>query len=135
MTEKALSNHRLALLNLQRKPFRTWALLAVVALLAFVLFGGSVMIRSLENGIEGLQARLGADIVVVPEGYDQDLAGVMIHGEPTYFFMDKDVLAQVQSCEAVEIASPQFYLASLNAECCGSSVPIIGFDPESDFTV
>lgn len=135
MTEKALSNHRLALLNLQRKPFRTWALLAVVALLAFVLFGGSVMIRSLENGIEGLQARLGADIVVVPEGYDQDLAGVMIHGEPTYFFMDKDVLAQVQSCEGVEIASAQFYLASLNAECCGSSVPIIGFDPESDFTV
>ena len=50
-------------------------------------------------------------------------------------FMDKDVIEKVRSCEAVEVASPQFYLASLNAECCGDSVPIIGFEPETDFTV
>lgn len=135
MQEKALSTHRLSLLNLQRKPFRTWALIAVVAVLAFVLFGGSVMTMSMENGIDGLEARLGADIVVVPEGYDQELQGVMIQGEPTYFFMEKDILDKVRSCEGVEVASPQFYLASLNAECCGDSVPIIGFDPETDFTV
>lgn len=135
MQEKALSTHRLSLLNLQRKPFRTWALIAVVAVLSFVLFGGSIMTMSMENGIDGLEDRLGADIVVVPEGYDQDFEGVMIQGEPLYFFMDKAVLEQIRSCEAVEIASPQFYLASLNAECCGSSVPIIGFEPETDFTV
>ncbi len=135
MQEKALSTHRLSLLNLQRKPFRTWALIAVVAVLAFVLFGGSVMTMSMENGIDGLEARLGADIVVAPDGYDKDLEGVMIQGEPTYFFMDKGILDQVRSCEGVEIATAQFYLASLNAECCGSSVPIIGFDPETDFTV
>ncbi|MBR4875187.1 MAG: ABC transporter permease [Clostridia bacterium] len=135
MQEKALSTHRLSLLNLQRKPFRTAALMTVVALLSFVLFAGSVMTMSMENGIEGLEARLGADIVVVPEGYDKDLEGVMIQGEPTYFFMGKEVLDQVLSCEGVAKASAQFYLASLNAECCGSSVPIIGFDPETDFTV
>ena len=135
MQEKALSTHRLSLLNLQRKPFRTAALMTVVALLSFVLFAGSIMTMSMENGIEGLEARLGADIVVVPEGYDKDLEGVMIQGEPTYFFMGKEVLDQVLSCEGVEKASAQFYLASLNAECCGSSVPIIGFDPETDFTV
>ena len=135
MQEKALSTHRLSLLNLQRKPFRTWALITVVAVLSFVLFGGSIMTMSMENGIKGLEDRLGADIVVVPEGYDQEFQGVMIQGEPVYFFMDKDVLEKVRSCEAVEIASPQFYLASLNAECCGDSVPIIGFEPETDFTV
>lgn len=135
MQEKALSTHRLSLLNLQRKPFRTWALIAVVAVLSFVLFGGSIMTMSMENGIKGLEDRLGADIVVVPEGYDQEFQGVMIQGEPVYFFMDKDVLEKVRSCEAVEVASPQFYLASLNAECCGDSVPIIGFEPETDFTV
>ena len=135
MQEKALSTHRLSLLNLQRKPFRTAALMTVVALLSFVLFAGSIMTMSMENGIEGLEARLGADIVVVPEGYDKDLEGVMIQGEPTYFFMGKEVLDQVLSCEGVAKASAQFYLASLNAECCGSSVPIIGFDPETDFTV
>ena len=135
MQEKALSTHRLSLLNLQRKPFRTAALMTVVALLSFVLFGGTIMTMSMENGIDGLKSRLGADIVVVPEGYDKDLEGVMIQGEPTYFFMNKEVLDQVKSCEGVEIASAQFYLASINAECCGSSVPIIGFDPETDFTV
>ena len=135
MQEKALSTHALSLLNLKRKPFRTAALMAVVAVLAFVLFGGSIMTKSMEKGIEGLEDRLGADIVVVPEGYDQDFEGVMIQGEPVYFFMDKDILEKVRSCEAVELASPQFYLASLNAECCGSSVPIIGFEPETDFTV
>jgi len=135
MQEKALSTHALSLLNLKRKPFRTAALMAVVAVLAFVLFGGSIMTKSMENGISGLEDRLGADIVVVPEGYDQDFEGVMIQGEPVYFFMEKDILEKVRSCEAVELASPQFYLASLNAECCGSSVPIIGFEPETDFTV
>ena len=135
MQEKALSTHALSLLNLKRKPFRTAALMAVVAVLAFVLFGGSIMTKSMEKGIEGLEDRLGADIVVVPEGYDQDFEGVMIQGEPVYFFMEKDILEKVRSCEAVELASPQFYLASLNAECCGSSVPIIGFEPETDFTV
>lgn len=135
MQEKALSTHRLSLLNLQRKPFRTWALITVVAVLSFVLFGGSIMTMSMENGIKGLEDRLGADIVVVPEGYDQEFQGVMIQGEPVYFFMDKDILEKVRSCEAVEVASPQFYLASLNAECCGDSVPIIGFEPETDFTV
>ena len=135
MQEKALSTHRLSLLNLQRKPFRTWALITVVAVLSFVLCGGSIMTMSMENGIKGLEDRLGADIVVVPEGYDQEFQGVMIQGEPVYFFMDKDVIEKVRSCEAVEVASPQFYLASLNAECCGDSVPIIGFEPETDFTV
>ena len=94
MQEKALSTHRLSLLNLQRKPFRTAALMTVVALLSFVLFGGTIMTMSMENGIDGLKSRLGADIVVVPEGYDKDLEGVMIQGEPTYFFMNKEVLDQ-----------------------------------------
>ena len=104
MQEKALSTHRLSLLNLQRKPFRTWALITVVAVLSFVLFGGSIMTMSMENGIKGLEDRLGADIVVVPEGYDQEFQGVMIQGEPVYFFMDKDVIEKVRSCEAVEVA-------------------------------
>ena len=52
--------------NLSRRPLRTAALLVLTFFLSFVIFAGSMTVVSLQNGLETLENRLGADIIVVP---------------------------------------------------------------------
>jgi len=49
--------------------------------------------------------------------------------------MDREKLDQIQATSGVLTASPQLFLASLRASCCSLPVQVIGFDPETDFTV
>ena len=51
--------------NLLRRPGRTVALVLLTAFLALSVFGGSIVVRSLRSGLDSLQARLGADIIVL----------------------------------------------------------------------
>ena len=56
----------LSLKNLVRKPGRTLTLAFLTAFLALAVFGGSVVVLSLRSGLNSLEARLGADIILVP---------------------------------------------------------------------
>ncbi|MBR6341815.1 MAG: ABC transporter permease, partial [Treponema sp.] len=67
--EKALTTRVLAFENIKRKPYRTAALITVVALSAAVLFANFIITSSLKGGIKGLKNRLGADLMIVPQGY------------------------------------------------------------------
>lgn len=127
----------LSIKNLKRKPARTAALVILTAFLAFAIFGGSVIVASLQNGLSSYRSRLGADIVVVPNEARSKgtLDDILLQGIPGYFYMDSSKLDKIRSIEGVEIASPQFYLATSSAGCCSTSVQIIGFDPETDFLI
>lgn len=128
----------LPLRNLTRHAGRTAGLAAIVALLAFAVYGGTLMVASLQSGLNSLEARLGADIIVAPYSakthYDL-LNDVLLEGTPSSFYMDKDVVEEVAAVDGVEAASPQYYLATMKAGCCSMPVQIIGFDPATDFTV
>ena len=128
---------KLPLNNLMRNAGRTVGLVALVALLAFAVYGGSLVISSLQNGIVSLEARLGADVIVAPATAksQQDLSEVLVEGVPGQFYMDAPVLDKVAEREGVEAASPQYYLATVKAGCCSMPVQIIGFDPATDFSV
>jgi putative ABC transport system permease protein len=86
MKQTPLTSRQLSFYNLRRRPFRTFCLILVVAVLAFTLFGGSILTISLRNGMSSLQQRLGADLMVVPKGYEADMTGVLLRGEPSYFY-------------------------------------------------
>ena len=126
-----------SLKNLRHKPGRTAALLLLAAFLAFSVFGGSLIVLSLQNGLNSYKARLGADIVVVPNEARSHgtVESILLQGIPGYFYMDQSVLEKVRATEGVETATAQFYLASTSAGCCSVSVQIIGFDPETDFLI
>ena len=128
---------QLARRNLSRKPVRTAALILLAAFLSFSVFVGSMIVLSLQNGLESYESRLGADIVVVP--YEArshgTLESILLQGIPGYFYMDETYLDQVRAISGVESASPQFYLASASAGCCSVAVQIIGFDPDTDFSI
>ena len=128
---------KLPLNNLVNNAGRTAGLVALVALLAFAVYGGSLVMSSLQNGIASLEARLGADVIVAPDTAKShnDLSEILVEGVPGQFYMDASVLDEVAAREGVEVASPQYYLSTMKAGCCSMPVQIIGFDPDTDFSV
>ena len=132
---KALTSTRLAFENLRHKAQRTAGLITVAALVAFVLASGGILAASLKNGLDSMRARLGADLIVVPLGYDGGMEGILLKGEPAYFYFDKSVEGKVKSVKGVKSVSSQFFLTSSNQSCCSVPVQFIGFDPDTDFSV
>ena len=57
---------KLPIRNLVRRPGRTAALVLLVLLLSFTMFGGALTLLSIRGGTKSLEGRLGADIIVVP---------------------------------------------------------------------
>ena len=127
----------IAVRNLIRKPGRTITLSLLTALLAMAVFGGSVIVLSLRGGLQSLEARLGADIILVPSEAQSKVSfqNMFLQGTTGAFYMDADVTEKALEVPGVEKAAPQTFLASLKADCCSVKIQVIGIDPGRDFTV
>ena len=130
-----LSAWRLACANLRRKPFRTGCLVAIVALFSAVLFGGAVLHENAGRGLLSISERLGADLIVVPAGHKQDMQVALLRGEPSSFSLPAEIVEQIRATPGVAQATPQLFLASMEAACCTVKVQLVGFDPQTDFVV
>ena len=132
-----MKNFSLAFYNLVRRPGRTLALALLSAFLSLAVFGGSVMVLSLRSGLHSLEARLGADIIIVPSQAQSKVSfqNMFLQGTTGAFYMNASALDQALEVEGVEKAAPQTFLASLKADCCSIKIQVIGIDPELDFTV
>ena len=128
---------KLPFANVKQHPGRTVGLAILVALLAFVVYGGALVVTSLNNGLSSLESRLGADILVAPTSAasKNDLEEILTNGTPGNFYMARSNVQEVAAREGVAVATPQYYLATVKAGCCSYPLQIIGFDPETDFTV
>jgi putative ABC transport system permease protein len=58
---------KLPLANLRRKPFRTSALVIVVVMLTVAFYGGALLSMNLNNGLDSMRERMGADLMVTPQ--------------------------------------------------------------------
>ena len=130
-----LNSKEIAFKNIQNKSVRSASLIILTAILTLVLFLSSFLILSLRNGMHSLANRMGADIIVVPEGYDSKIRGAILRGEPNTFFLDKSVVEKIRKIEGVKIATPQLFIATLSAGCCSFPIQVIGFDSDTDFVV
>ena len=132
-----MSLTQLAWKNISGNTFRS-VVVSLCALLvaAFVLFTTLVM-RGAETSLRLAISRLGADIVVVPEGSEAKIESALLMGIPAKFWMPEDNLEKIASLPGVQAVSPQLYLATLTgASCCSvSDMFMIAYDPGSDFTV
>ena len=127
----------LTIKNLVRKPGRTTVLILLTAFLALTVFGGTVVVLSLRSGLNSLEARLGADIILVPSEAQSKVSfqNMFLQGTTGAFYMDASALDKALEVEGVEKAAPQTFLASLKADCCSIKIQVIGIDPERDFTI
>jgi putative ABC transport system permease protein len=127
----------LSLKNIIRRPGRSIALMVLTMFLSFSSLGGSLLVYGLQSGLGSLESKLGADIMVVP--YEattkSTFSDMLLQGNPGYFYMNDSVMEKLNSMEGIEQISSQFYLASTSSGCCDYKVQIIGYDPDTDFTI
>lgn len=135
MKNRKLYTIQIALLNVKHSLTRTVGLVLLTAALSFVFFGGAILTFSLQNGLQNMKDRLGADIMIVPVENNADMEAILLKGEPSCFYFKKSLEQKVEILEGVELCTSQFFLTSLDAECCDTRVQLIGFDPETDFSV
>jgi len=128
---------QLAWKNISGNELRSWVV-ALCALLvaAFALFA-TLLLRGAATSLELTAERLGADIIVVPEGAQTEMEGALLMGVPAHFWMPEENVAKLAAITGVEAVSPQIYLATLqDASCCTvSEMFMVAYDPQTDFTV
>ena len=122
---------------IKRKKKRFIGTVTIVAVLTFSLLSGGLILLSLKNGIRCLGERMGADLMIVPLGYEGSAEGILIKGEPSYFYLERESFDELSKAdiEGIDKISAQFYLTSSNQGCCDIPVQFIGIDESTDFTV
>ena len=134
---KKRSIRALAYKNIQNNKGRYFKQAAMVSVLTWTVLLGLIIIVSISSGLERLRDRMGADLMLVPLGYERSAEGILIKGEPKYFYFEQDIMTQLENAdiEGIERLSSQFYLTSSNQGCCDIPVQFIGLDKDSDFTI
>ncbi len=126
----------LALQNLGRRKARNLLLVAAVALGAGVVFAGIVLTRSIDRSMALGFTRLGADLMVVPEGALTNITASLLVVEPTDLVLDAGLLDRAGIASLGRIAAQK--VARVAHSGVGSqheAVDLVGFDPARDFTI
>ena len=131
----ALTTLSIASANVSQRPLRTILLGLIAAVFTFLLFSSSMVAANLEAGIGSLAARMGADLLVVPQGQGKKIQSVILRAEPSTFYLDGKLLDTVQKLPGVAQASGQLFISSLDAQCCSVKVQLIGIDEATDFVI
>jgi putative ABC transport system permease protein len=126
---------RLVERNLANRPYRNIATVFVFAIVAATLFSSQYLTSGAEKSLNAGISRMGADIMVVPEGYTHEGETILLTGRPTSFFFEDAGYEEISRIPGVAKASPQIYIATLFASCCAAPVQMIAIDPERDFTI
>ncbi len=131
-----ISQTSLALQNLARRTFRTYALLLAIAIVSGAIFSTSTLMWGVNNSLSKGLSKFGADLLVVPKGSMISMKSALLTGEPSLFYMDGGIMDKIASIKGVKSVSPQLFLTSVDGNCCvmGNAF-IIGFNPKTDFTV
>ena len=128
---------QLAVKNITGSAFRSWMVALCALLIAAFALGTTLILRGAETSLRLAIERLGADIVVVPEGTEARVESALLMGTTTRVWMPDDTLEKVAAVPGVATVSPQLYLSTLvDAACCSvSDMFMIAYDPETDFTI
>lgn len=131
-----ISQTSLALQNLARRTFRTYALLLAIAIVSGAIFSTSTLMWGVNNSLSKGLSKFGADLLVVPRGSMISMKSALLTGEPSLFYMEGGIMDKIASIKGVKSISPQLFLTSVEGNCCvmGNAF-IIGFNPKTDFTV
>jgi putative ABC transport system permease protein len=127
----------LALQNLGRRKARTCLLVAAVAICSSAVFTGAVLMRSIESSMDVGLTRLGADVLVAPEGTLTNITAALLTAEPTDLTLDNGILDRLAGLKGVRRVAPQLIFRSDLSGYGGrdESVDLIAFDPARDITV
>jgi putative ABC transport system permease protein len=129
--------YRLTLRNIAGNAFRSWVVALCALLISSLALATCLIMIGAESSLRLAIERLGADLIVVPEGAAPKVESALLMGHTTRVWMPSSTLERIAAMPGVEAVSPQIYLASLtNASCCSvSDMFLIVYDPKTDFVV
>jgi putative ABC transport system permease protein len=127
---------RLALQNLGRRKARSLLLMAAVAIGTGVIFTGAALMRSIDVSMTLGLTRMGADLMVVPDGALTNITAALLTVEPTDLTLDANVLAKA-SLDSVARYAPQKILRVQHSGIGEhhEAIDFVGFDPARDLTI
>ncbi len=127
----------LTLKNISGTAYRSWVIGLCAFILAAFTIGTTLVMRGAETSLRLALDRLGADIVVVPQGSETKAETALLMGKPASIWMPVSTLQKVAAVPGVVQTSPQLYLSTLTgASCCSvSDMFLIAYDPVTDFTI
>lgn len=133
--DKPLTPKHIAKLNMAQSSVRSVGLVLLIAFFAIFLSVGTLFLTGLTTGVQHLSNRLGADVMVVPEGYKADMESLLLRGEPSTFYLPSGAYEKIKDLEGIAQITPQLYVATLSASCCSYPVQVIGIAPDTDFLI
>jgi putative ABC transport system permease protein len=127
---------KMAFQNLLRRPARTLMLVLAVAISTGAVLASLIVARGIEASIAQSFARMGADLIVVPEEAMVNITSSLLTVQPTDATIDSQVLDQISHISGIAQVAPQTILhVPVMAGMPGHQVNLIAFDPARDFTV
>jgi putative ABC transport system permease protein len=128
---------RLIYRDVTNNAFRSGVVLGCAVLLSALPFGVTVITEGSRSGLQLVLERLGADLLVVPQGSEAKVETALLTGKPASVWMPRENLEKVARVAGVARTTPQLHLATLaGAPCCSASeLFIVAFDPATDFTL
>jgi putative ABC transport system permease protein len=130
-----ITTFSIAIANISHQRFRSVCIVLLTALTTLLITGGSWLGFSLRKSIESIDARLGADGMIVPQSASDNFEGALLYGSPSTFYLTTDVADRVMQLDGIERASPQLFIATFDSSHCAALVQIIGYYPATDFVV
>ncbi len=128
---------QLALRNIVGSAFRSWIVLLCMLMAAGLYLSTMLILGGAQSSLELALERLGADIIVVPEGAEAKVETALLMGHPAQIWMPAEQVRKIGRVPGVAAVSPQLYLSTLKgASCCSASeMFLVAYDPETDFTL
>ncbi len=123
--------------NLTGRPVKSIAMMILAAVLGGILLAGTVLTKTVQNGFDSMQLRLGADIMVVPyaavtkKNFDNEF----LLGSAGAYYMPGENADKIARMEGVRKVSTQFFLTDEETEFCAEPIHLMGYDKATDFCV
>ena len=124
--------------QIRRNPYRSLLVAIGVATASAVAVAVLMITAGLRQDLQRTANRLGADLMVIPRGeqYVRQFNTALLTGEPASFYMSRNTLDATRNIDGVEhVASQTFAQTLTSARCCAGHFFIVGFNPQTDFTV
>lgn len=124
-------------MNLSGRLVRSITLSVLAAVMSASWFAGLILVPSVQGGLEMIQRRLGADIMVVPyaalskKNYENEI----LSGSAVPAFMPAENMEKIAQIEGVSGVSSQICLGDVDTDLAREPVHLMGYDPQTDFCV
>lgn len=121
--------------NVTRRKGQTIITVLITALTVLTFVMAFSVLSTLQEGLKLSSARLGADVIVLPNKSNADAFQTIFTAEPVNIYMAESMVNEITRVDGVEMLTTQFFTQSLDESCCsiGGAKRLVGYDPDTDF--